>query len=88
VERFKEFSGQEDCEEAAHALGCWVGLPFENSTYIKAMRNDPTQVKGRALVVSRELLQLCSGSIPWWYCWKTGVDGPRLLGVPVGNIPG
>jgi class 3 adenylate cyclase/tetratricopeptide (TPR) repeat protein len=57
VERFKEFSGQDDCEEAAHALGLLVGLPFEKSPYIKAMRNDPTQVKGRALVVSRELVQ-------------------------------
>jgi class 3 adenylate cyclase/tetratricopeptide (TPR) repeat protein len=57
VERFKEFSGQDECEEAAHALGLMVGLPFENSPYIKAMRSDPAQVKGRALVVSRELVQ-------------------------------
>ena len=64
VERFKEFSGpsasfgeQEDYEEAAHALGLLVGLPFEDSPYIKAMRNDPSQVKGRALVVSRELVK-------------------------------
>ena len=64
VERFKEFSGlspsireQADCEEAAHALGLLVGLPFENSPYIKAMRSDPAQVKGRALVVSRELVR-------------------------------
>lgn len=57
VERFKEFSGQAECEEAAHALGLLVGLPFNNSPYIKAMRSDPTQVKGRALVVSRELVQ-------------------------------
>ena len=57
VERFKELSGTEDCEEAAHALGLLVGLRFENSPYLKGMRNDPAQVKGRALVVSRELLQ-------------------------------
>jgi class 3 adenylate cyclase/tetratricopeptide (TPR) repeat protein len=56
VERFKELAGRDDCEEAAHALGLLVGLRFENSPYIKAMRNDPTQVKGRALVVSRELV--------------------------------
>ncbi len=57
VERFKEFSGLEEYEEPAHALGLLVGLPFEKSPYIKAMRNDPTQVKGRALVVSRELFR-------------------------------
>lgn len=55
VERFKEFSGQDDYEEPAHALGLLVGLPFYNSPHIKGMRNDPTQVKGRALVVSRDL---------------------------------
>lgn len=57
VERFKELSGFKDYEEPAHALGLLVGLPFENSPHIKAMRNDPTQVNGRALVVSRELLK-------------------------------
>ena len=57
VERFKEFWGQDDGEEAAHALGLLVGLPFEKSPHIRAMRNDPTQVKGRALVVSRELVK-------------------------------
>jgi len=56
VEHFKEFSTQEDCEEAAHALGLLVGLPFFDSPYVKGMRNDPIQVKGRALVVSRELV--------------------------------
>ncbi|HEX8993389.1 MAG TPA: adenylate/guanylate cyclase domain-containing protein [Anaerolineales bacterium] len=57
VERFKEFSGRDDSDEAAHALGLLVGLPFEKSAYIRAMRNDPVQVKGRALVVSRELIE-------------------------------
>jgi len=57
VERFREFSGLEDCEEKAHALGLLVGLPFLNSPHIGAMRSDPTQVKGRALVVSRELIK-------------------------------
>lgn len=56
VARFKEFSGNEDGEEQAHALGLLVGLPFEASPHIKGMRNDPTQVRGRALVVSRELI--------------------------------
>ncbi len=57
VERFREFSGQGDGEEQAHALGLLVGLPFENSPHIKAMRSDPSQVRGRALVVSRELFK-------------------------------
>jgi class 3 adenylate cyclase/tetratricopeptide (TPR) repeat protein len=57
VERFTEFYGQKDCEEAAHALGLLVGLTFKNSPYIKSMRNDPIQVKGRALVVSRDLIK-------------------------------
>ena len=57
VERFTEFYGQKDCEEAAHAMGLLVGLTFKNSPHIKAMRNDPIQVKGRALVVSRDLIK-------------------------------
>ena len=64
VEHFKEFSGLEDYEEPAHALGLLVGLPFENSPYIKAMRNDSTQVKGRALVVSRELVKAVRKQYP------------------------
>ncbi len=64
VERFKDLSGLEDHEEPAHALGLLVGLPFENSPHIKAMRSDPTQVKGRALVVSRELLHAVRAQFP------------------------
>ena len=64
VARYKEFFGQDDCDEAAHALGLLVGLPFENSPYIGAMRGDPTQVKGRALVVSRLLLQAVRHQYP------------------------
>jgi len=56
VERYRELCGQEGCDEAAHALGLLVGLPFNDSPHIGAMRSDPTQVKGRALVVSRQLL--------------------------------
>ncbi len=57
VERFKEFSGLDDYEEPAHALGLLVGLPFNSSPFIKAMRSDPAQVKGRALVVGKELVK-------------------------------
>ena len=72
VERFKEFSGWQDYEEPAHALGLLVGLPFANSPHIGAMRSDPAQVKGRALVVSRELVfRRSGGSTPSCCCWRT-----------------
>ncbi len=64
VERFAEFSGRDDREEAAHALGLLVGLPFRDSPHIGAMRNDPTQVKGRAVVVSRDLLEAVRSQYP------------------------
>ncbi len=57
VSRFAELCGQESSEEPAHALGLLVGLPFKDSPHIGAMRSDPTQVKGRALVVSRDLVR-------------------------------
>jgi class 3 adenylate cyclase/tetratricopeptide (TPR) repeat protein len=56
VERFKELSSLDNFEEPAQALGLLVGLQFERSLHIQGMRSDPTQVKGRAFVVSRELL--------------------------------
>jgi class 3 adenylate cyclase/predicted ATPase len=64
VQRYKEFSGQADSDEPAHALGLLVGLPFLDSPFIKAMREHPTQVKGRALVVSRELLRAVRRQAP------------------------
>ena len=64
VERFKEFYRGDDYEEAAHALGLLVGLPFENSPYIKTIRNEPIQVKGRALVVSRKLVKTVTPGYP------------------------
>ena len=45
-----------DQVEAAQALGLLVGLPFSGSPHIGALRHDPAQVKGRAYVVSCELL--------------------------------
>jgi len=51
-------------EEAAHALGLLVGLPFQHSPHISALRDDPIQVKGRAFVVSRELLGKIRNSAP------------------------
>jgi class 3 adenylate cyclase/tetratricopeptide (TPR) repeat protein len=55
VEQFQRCSKTADVEPA-HALGLLVGLPFHGSPYVGAMRNDPVTVKGRALVVSRELV--------------------------------
>ncbi len=51
---YAELCGADD-DEAAHALGLLVGLPFADSPHIGALRDDPNQVKGRALVVSRQL---------------------------------
>ncbi len=51
---YTELRGAAD-DEAAHALGLLMGLPFTDSPHIGALRDDPHQVKGRALVVSREL---------------------------------
>ncbi len=64
VERFRELTGLEDFEEPAHALGLLVGLPFRDSPHIGAMRSDPAQVKGRALVVSRQLVNAVRSQSP------------------------
>jgi class 3 adenylate cyclase/tetratricopeptide (TPR) repeat protein len=56
VEQFQRW-GKTGEIEPAHALGLLVGLPFHDSPYIGAMRGDPVAVKGRALVVSRELVR-------------------------------
>jgi len=57
VRGFQELAGADEVEEPAHALGLLVGLPFADSPHIGAMREDPAQVKGRAFVVSRDLLR-------------------------------
>jgi predicted ATPase len=51
-------------DEPAHALGTLVGLPFQNSPNMKGMRGDPAQIKGRALVVSRELISSIQEKTP------------------------
>jgi class 3 adenylate cyclase/tetratricopeptide (TPR) repeat protein len=56
VKGFQELSRTAEIEPA-HALGLLVGLPFNDSPYIGALRADPAQVKGRAFVVSRELFK-------------------------------
>jgi len=63
VEQFLELGGP-DCEEEAHALGLLVGLPFSDSPYIGAMRNDPIQVKGRAFVASRSFIHTIRQEMP------------------------
>lgn len=63
VQKFQELSGSADVEPA-HALGLLVGLPFRDSPYIGALRDDPVQVRGRAFVVSRELLNALRRQMP------------------------
>lgn len=63
VKGFHELSGSPDTEPA-HALGLLLGLPFANSPFIGTMRNDPQQVRGRAIVVSRELLRAMRREVP------------------------
>jgi class 3 adenylate cyclase/tetratricopeptide (TPR) repeat protein len=53
-----------DQEEAAQALGLLVGLPFHNSPHTTTLRHDPVQLKGRAYVVSRELLAAMQATLP------------------------
>ncbi len=57
VDGFIELSGSKNdvaTVEAAQALGLLVGLTFTGSLHIGGLRNDPSQLKGRAIVVSRE----------------------------------
>jgi predicted ATPase/class 3 adenylate cyclase len=42
--------------EPAHALGLLLGLPFEESPHIGAMRHDHLQLKGRAFAASRNII--------------------------------
>ena len=54
MEQFSILSGSDD-EEAAQVLGIMVGLQFLGSSLIGTLRKDPTQFRGRAEVVGREL---------------------------------
>jgi class 3 adenylate cyclase/predicted ATPase len=63
VQGFQELTGSNEVEPA-HALGLLAGLPFSDSPYIGAMRDDPTQVKGRGFVVTRELLKAIRQEYP------------------------
>ncbi|MGB8645277.1 MAG: adenylate/guanylate cyclase domain-containing protein, partial [Anaerolineae bacterium] len=60
---FRELSGIEE-QEPAQALGLLVGLSFKDSPYIGAMRNNPKQVRGRAFVVSRQLIRRLRIELP------------------------
>ena len=92
VERFREFTGLEEYEEPAHALGLLVGLPFNGSPFIGAMRNDPTQVKGRGLVVSRELVKAVRKQFPVVVLledlhWADAASWEYLVEVFLGDTP-
>jgi predicted ATPase len=58
VQKFSELWGEtsDAVTERAQALGLLVGLPFQDSPHLAAQRGDPKQVKGRAFVVVRELI--------------------------------
>jgi predicted ATPase/class 3 adenylate cyclase len=45
----------DDSDEAAHVLGLLLGLPFQDSPHIGAMREEPRQLKWRAFEISRVL---------------------------------
>lgn len=51
-------------EQEAHVLGLLVGLPFEGSSSIQALRHDPLQMKGHAFAASRELLKQIRRTAP------------------------
>jgi class 3 adenylate cyclase len=59
VQRFSELWGEsgEEVTERAHALGLLAGLTFKDSPHLTGLRDDPVQVKGRAFVVARELIE-------------------------------
>ncbi|MGE5138524.1 MAG: adenylate/guanylate cyclase domain-containing protein, partial [Rudaea sp.] len=63
VRAFRNLSGSAD-EEPAHALGLLAGLPFEKSPYLGMLRDDPVQVRGRAFVVSRDLVRKLRAKAP------------------------
>lgn len=63
VQKFQELANAPDAEPA-HALGLLVGLPFRDSPHIGVMRDDPEQVRGRAFVVSRELMRALRVEMP------------------------
>lgn len=63
VQKFQELTNSPDIEPA-HALGLLVGLPFHDSPHIGVMRDDPAQVRGRAFVVSRDLLRALRAEMP------------------------
>jgi class 3 adenylate cyclase/tetratricopeptide (TPR) repeat protein len=63
VRQFQESGGTAEVEPA-HALGLLVGLPFAGSRRIGGMCADPAQVRGRAFVVSRELLRAIRKQTP------------------------
>jgi class 3 adenylate cyclase/tetratricopeptide (TPR) repeat protein len=51
-------------EETAHVLGLLVGLSFQESPYLRALRRDPAQAKGRAFVLGRELFASVQNTKP------------------------
>lgn len=63
IQGFQELA-QTAAIEPAQALGLLVGLSFKDSPYLGALRDDPAQVKGRAIVVSRSLFNTIRAEMP------------------------
>jgi len=63
LDQFAALRGPDQIE-AAQALGLLLGLPFHDSPHLSALRHDPAQVKGRAYVVSHELLSTMRAELP------------------------
>lgn len=63
VAGFRELTGIADAEPA-HALGLLVGLPFQDSPHLGALRHDPMQLRGRAFVVSRAAVRAIRAARP------------------------
>jgi predicted ATPase/class 3 adenylate cyclase len=51
-------ANDKEIEGAAHALGYLAGLQFADSPYLIGRRHDPTQMKGQAYILSRQLLAI------------------------------
>ncbi|MCL4507413.1 MAG: AAA family ATPase [Chloroflexi bacterium] len=63
VDQFLKLHATKD-DDAALALGLLVGLQYEQHPQIKALREDPAQLKGRAWVVSRALFTAIQQTMP------------------------
>jgi class 3 adenylate cyclase/tetratricopeptide (TPR) repeat protein len=55
---------EREIEGAVHALGFLAGLQFADSPHLAGKRHDPTQLKGQAFVLARQLFTILRGTRP------------------------